>query len=159
MRVKYRECVSVEHVRLAVEALAPKTVILDVEPMVAYWNTDVVVLNAGVQHAITLLSTVPSVQAIAFATNSYRRPSVKIITPPDIRISYEATAMKPFNVRPYRDLPLPGVVIGDQVATDGLLAYRLQFSFIRYRVAMSMRPRLMNSLGQPLKPLLFQRII
>ena len=59
----------------------------------------------------------------------------------------------------YRGFPLPGVVIGDQVATDGILARRLGYAFVLHRPPgrIPAGPRLMNRLGQLVRPLLFTR--
>jgi hypothetical protein len=91
---------------------------------------------------------------LAFATNSTRRPSGL----PD-GVSYHSTALKPLRTKLYRGLPGPGVVIGDQVATDGLLAYRLGYSFVRYRPPGRLEPgpRAMAALGELVRPLVFRR--
>lgn len=57
---------------------------------------------------------------------------------------------------PYRALPRPGAVIGDQVATDGLLARRLGYTFLRWNPRLAgvpLRPRLMGLLGRVAQPL------
>ena len=54
----------------------------------------------------------------------------------------------------------PGVVIGDQVVTDGILARRLGYTFLHYCPDLAdapAGPRLMNDLGRPLPLLLFTR--
>jgi hypothetical protein len=35
-------------------------------------------------------------------------------------------------IRPYQGLPRPGAVAGDQIPTDGVLAYRIRFAFLHY---------------------------
>jgi hypothetical protein len=53
----------------------------------------------------------------------------------------------------------PGVVIGDQVATDGVPAWSLGYTFLRYTPklpAVPLGPRLMRQLGRPLEPFLFR---
>jgi hypothetical protein len=50
-------------------------------------------------------------------------------------------------------------MIGDQVATDGILARRLGYTFLRYCPDLSRAPagpRLMSELGRPLEALLFR---
>jgi hypothetical protein len=59
---------------------------------------------------------------------------------------------------PYRAMPRPGVVVGDQVAADGLLARRLGYTFLHYRpqiASMPTGPRLLFGFGDLLRPLLF----
>ncbi len=77
-----------------------------------------------------------------------------------MRVLYVAAARKPASIRPYRDLPRPGVVVGDQVATDGVLARRLGYAFIDYRPTFEripLGPKLMHLLGRQLLSLLFGR--
>ena len=45
-------------------------------------------------------------------------------------VRYVASARKPLRLGPFRGLPGPGAVIGDQAATDGLLAWRLGYMFL-----------------------------
>jgi hypothetical protein len=75
-------------------------------------------------------------------------------------VFYLATAGKPLRIAPYRQLPRPGVVAGDQLTTDGVLACRLGFSFLHCRPhtgLVPLGPRIMHNLGRPLRPLLFTR--
>jgi hypothetical protein len=50
-------------------------------------------------------------------------------------------------------------VVGDQIATDGILAWRLGLTFVHYipddRVA-PVGPRLLRALGRPLRRALFR---
>ena len=104
-----------------VRELSAKTVVLDVEPLVAYWDSSQRSLDQGIAQVLSEIAEVRSVVAVCFATNSARRPSADPAYP-GIRVTYLASAYKPFRVDLYRDLPKPGVLIGDQVLTDGLLA-------------------------------------
>jgi hypothetical protein len=52
------------------------------------------------------------------------------------------------------------MVIGDQIATDGILARRLGYVFVQYRPPLGRvpaGPRLMDRFGQLVRPLLFTR--
>jgi hypothetical protein len=109
---------------------------------------------------------VPSVRAVVFSTNSARRPSVfppalpSPAVPADLRVEYLASAAKPLRIGPYRDLPRPGAVIGDQVPTDGILAYRLGYLFLHFDPPyddVPLGPRLMHRWGQVVRPVLFGR--
>ena len=73
---------------------------------------------------------------------------------------YLASAGKPLRTAPYQGLPAPGVVVGDQVPTDGLLAYRLGYTFLHYSPSLAdtpIGPKLMHHWGQIIRPLLFRR--
>jgi len=138
-----------------------KTIILDVEPLVAYWDTGREALDAGIAQILGQIGADPSVSVVCFTTNSDRRPSPDSggSGPGGPRVVYLASARKPFWTAPYRGFPRPGVVIGDQVATDGILARRLGYMFLHYRPDLARAPagpRLMNELGRPLEPLLFR---
>jgi predicted HAD superfamily phosphohydrolase YqeG len=102
---------------------------------------------------------VPGVQVVCFATNSLRRPSAALAGD-DVRAEYLASAGKPLRTRYYRDFPRPGVVIGDQLATDGALARRLGYAFLQYHPdegSLPPGPRLMDSIGRLVRPVLFAR--
>jgi hypothetical protein len=77
-----------------------------------------------------------------------------------VRVRYLASAGKPLRTAPYRGLPRPGAVIGDQVPTDGLLAYRLGFTFLHWKPRLAgvpLGPRLMGVLGRLAQPVFFRR--
>jgi hypothetical protein len=139
--------------------MSAKTVVFDVEPLVAYWDSGQGALDQGVAGVVGQAAAVAGVRVVCFATNSARRPSAV----PDhagARVVYLASAGKPLRTAQYRGFPRPGVVIGDQVATDGMLARRLGYAFLLYlpgpgRVPAG--PRLMGWGGKLMRPLLFTR--
>lgn len=139
--------------------LPARTMIFDVEPLVAYWDSGQEVLDQGLAQVVSELAAVPGLQVLCFATNSQRRPSV-VPSRPGLRVVYLAAAGKPLRTAPYRDFPRPGVVIGDQVVTDGILARRLGYSFVQYDPHMRgvpAGPRLMGAGGKLIRPLLYTR--
>jgi predicted HAD superfamily phosphohydrolase YqeG len=143
-----------EALRVAGEHSA-KTLVFDVEPLVAHWNSDQQALDKGLAHVVTEASAVPGVQLVCFATNSARRPTVSLAHP-GLRVVYLASAGKPFRVEPYQDFPAPGAVIGDQVLTDGLLARRLGYFFVHFIPERGVVPRgpwLLNQGGRAALPL------
>lgn len=129
------------------------------EPLVAWWDGSQQELDQGVAAIAGALGELPELRVVVFATNAARRPS----TPPrvpGVRVTYLASAGKPLRTAPYRELPRPGAVIGDQVPTDGLLARRLGFTFLHWDPRMNgvpVGPRLMGLLGRLVKPLAFRR--
>jgi hypothetical protein len=139
--------------------LSVRTLIFDVEPLVARWDSGQDALDRGVAAVVGQISAVPSVRVLVFATNSARRPSAR----PEgrgFRVMYLPSAGKPLRTGPYRDLPRPGAVAGDQVPTDGLLARRLGYTFLYYRPRLAQvppGPRLMHRFGRLAAPLLFRR--
>jgi hypothetical protein len=138
--------------------LAVQTIIVDVEPLVAFWDSDQPTLDRGIARVLGEIRTVPSVRAVVFSTNSARRPSM-VPACEGIQVSYLASARKPLHIAPYRDLPRPGAVAGDQVPTDGALAYRLGYTFLHYVPEMTgvpPGPALMHRWGELLRPLLFR---
>jgi predicted HAD superfamily phosphohydrolase YqeG len=159
MRESYSRATDVAAVVARVVELHAKTVIFDVEPLAAFWDTDEETLRHGVAAVLDRIALAPEVRVVGFATNSRRRLALNS-TSSGVRVLYVAAARKPASVRPYRDLPRPGVVVGDQIATDGVLAHRLGYAFIHYRPTFEripLGPKLMHQLGRPLRPLLFGR--
>ena len=137
---------------------AARTMIFDVEPLVAWWDSGQDSLDRGITRILAELDDVPSVRAVVFATNSDRRPST-MPSVPAVRLMYLASAGKPLRTAPYQGLPAPGVVVGDQVPTDGLLAYRLGYTFLLWSPPLTgvpLGPRLLHLAGLA-RPLLFTR--
>jgi predicted HAD superfamily phosphohydrolase YqeG len=141
-----------------VRELSAQTVVFDIEPLVAYWDSGQEALDQGIALVLSRVAAVPGVQVVCFATNSLRRPT-GVPGAEGVRVVYLASAGKPLRVAAYRGFPRPGVVIGDQVATDGILARRLGYSFVLYRPPgrLPAGPQLMNRLGRLVRPLLFTR--
>ena len=104
--------------------LSVRTMIFDVEPLVAPRHGSQESLDQGIARILGDARTVPSVRAVIFATNSpAARPAVPACH--GLQVRYLASAGKPLRTAPYHDLPRPGAVAGDQLPTDGILAYRL----------------------------------
>jgi hypothetical protein len=159
-RVPYRSCHDVAGALAVLAEIAPRAAIVDVEPLVAAWNTDRRTLDAGMAAflgAFARDAARAGVGHIVFATNAIRRPS-ELPASPGPRMRYVAHAGKPLRIEPYRDLPRPGVVLGDQIATDGVLAWRLGLTFVHYiprGLDAPIGTRFMGALGRPLRHLLF----
>lgn len=159
MAVPYRSCRDASAVPGILAELEPRAAIIDIEPLVALWNTDQAALDAGVAAFLETVARHPGrLRQIVFATNSTRRPSA-LPAAPGVRVRYVSHAGKPLQTGPYRRLAGPGVVVGDQLATDGVLAWRLGLTFVHYipddRDA-PVGPRLMRTLGRPLRRILFR---
>ena len=80
--------------------------------------------------------------------------------PAALRVEYLASAAKPLRIEAYRDFPRPGAVIGDQLPTDGILAYRLGYLFLHFDPPyddVPLGPRLMHRWGQVVRPVLFRQ--
>jgi predicted HAD superfamily phosphohydrolase YqeG len=139
--------------------LSVRTMIVDVEPLVAPWNGGQESLDQGIARILGGLRTVPSMRVVVFATNSARRPSA-VPACDGLQVRYLASAEKPLRTAPYQDLPRPGAVAGDQLPTDGILAYRLGFTFLHYAPELAgvpLGPGLMHRWGELVRPLLFRR--
>lgn len=139
--------------------LSPKTMVFDVEPLVAYWDSTQEELDRGVASVLARAQAIPGVQVVCFATNSLRRPSAQPAGT-GVRALYLAAAGKPLRTAFYQGFPRPGVVIGDQLGTDGALARRLGYAFLQYRpdpASIPAGPRLMDWCGRLIRPLLFAR--
>jgi hypothetical protein len=156
MRVPYRGVTDLAAAVAWLRELEARTVVFDVEPFVAHWDSGATELRDGVDGVFTLLGTVPGLEVVGFATNSLRRHE-GMLGGGEVRAFYIATARKPLLTRPYRDLPRPAVLVGDQVATDGVLAWRLGYAFAHARHGQTLPwgPRAMRLLGRPLLRLIF----
>ncbi|HEV3382698.1 MAG TPA: hypothetical protein VG142_17175 [Trebonia sp.] len=159
MKSRYERHSELDEVLDRAGQLSMRTMIVDIEPLVSWWGNGQESLDRGVAMIVAKVSALPTVRVLVFATNSVRRPSAVPVAR-DIEVSYLASAGKPLRTAPYRGLPRPGAVVGDQVPTDGLLARRLGFTFLHYQPRLAdvpMGPRLMHHVGQLAVPLLFSR--
>jgi hypothetical protein len=67
-----------------VRELSAQTVVFDIEPLVAYWDSGQEALDRGIALVLSRVTTVPGVQVVCFATNSLRRPSGRIPAGPQL---------------------------------------------------------------------------
>ena len=157
MRSGYERLAGLDEALARVRQLSVETVIFDVEPLIAYWDSGQEALDQGVAQALTKADAVPGLKVVCFSTNSLRRPLVMPAT--KVRAVYLSAAGKPLRITQYLDFPRPGAVIGDQVATDGILARRLGYTFLQCRPVEHLPPgpRMMQGLGSLVRPLLFSR--
>src|SRR5262249_36544568 len=158
MRTSYERINEPEHMLNRIAKLRPRTIIFDVEPPVAFWDTDAATLDRGIASVLERLRDQASIEAVVFATNAARHPTRIPRGQPQQQILYLASAGKPLRTKPYRCLPRPGLVVGDQVPTDSLLARRLGYGFLHYQPQLPgtpRGPRAMRLLGRPLRPILF----
>lgn len=159
MRAQYERHAELDKMLRRVRESAARTVIFDVEPLIAYWDSGKDALDRGIELILARLADLPELEVACFATNSLRRPS-RLPQVPGMRVVYVASAGKPLRTSAYQGFPRPGAVIGDQVATDGVLARRLGYTFLHYLPHLDRAPagpRLMNQFGRLLRPLLFTR--
>jgi predicted HAD superfamily phosphohydrolase YqeG len=159
VRSGYERHTGLDDVLARAGKLSVRTMIVDIEPFVSWWNAEQESLDWGVAMIVGKVSLLPTLRVLVFATNSARRPSA-IPAEQGFEVRYVASAGKPLRTAPYRGLPRPGAVVGDQVPTDGLLARRLGFTFLHYQPQLTgvpLGPRLMRGLGQLALPFVFPR--
>jgi predicted HAD superfamily phosphohydrolase YqeG len=159
MKPGYVRCGSLDEALRVVAGLAAATVVLDVEPLIAHWDTGQQALDRGVRRILAEVEPLPAVRLVCFSTNSRRRPSFDPASQ-RFRVIYVALAAKPFRTTHYRTFPAPGALIGDQILTDGLLARRLGYTFVHYQPSVDEVPRgpwLLNRFGNLILRLLFPR--
>jgi predicted HAD superfamily phosphohydrolase YqeG len=159
VRPAYDRLTTLDDVLRRAGELSPKTMVFDVEPLVASWDSGQRELDQGVESVLARAGSVPGVRVVCFATNSSRRPSAPLAGT-GVRAVYLASAGKPLRTAFYRGFPGPGVVIGDQLGTDGALARRLGYAFLQYCPdpgGIPAGPRLMDWFGRLARPLLFAR--
>jgi len=137
------------------------TLIVDVEPFVANWGAPSAEFAEGaVQLARSIAAGAPLISDIIFATNSHRtRPALPGVD--ELAITVVRAAGKPWRTKYIRGLPSPVAVVGDQIITDGLLAWRLDVAFLHVvpTVPMPWWPRLQTVIGRLLSPLLCKPLL
>lgn len=157
MGTAYDRLTNLDDISRYASRLSARTLIFDVEPFVADWDSSQQALDDGIARVLDHVTTIPGVLVVCFATNSSRRPSA-IPGGPGVHVEYVASAAKPLQTTPYRQFPRPGIVIGDQILTDGLLARRLEYTFLHYspeRAGMPGGPKLLSRFGGLVRPFVF----
>jgi len=157
VRAEYERATGLDDVVRHAAELSARTLVFDVEPLVAYWDGGQAALDEGIARVLSKVAALPAVQVVCFATNSPRRPSV-VPSHAGVQVVYLASAGKPVQTAAYQHFPRPGMVIGDQVATDGILARRLGYAFVLFDPQLTgipTGPRLMGAWGRLVRPLLF----
>jgi predicted HAD superfamily phosphohydrolase YqeG len=153
----YERLTDMSDVAARIAELSLKTVIFDVEPLIAFWNGTQDELDQGVWNTLRRFAGIPGLRLVCFATNSARDLSA-VPQCPGVQVKYLASAGKPLRTSPYLGFPKPGAVVGDQVLTDGILARRLGFTFLHCSPSLHrtpLGPQLMNRFGNLLRPLVF----
>ena len=159
MRASFTRAADLNDVLRQAGELSARTMIFDVEPLVAYWDGGQSALDQGIARVISEVAVLPALELMCFATNSARRPS-SVPRPSGVRVVYLASAGKPLRTAPYLGFPRPGMVIGDQLPTDGILARRLDYTFVLFDPQLTgipAGPGLMAAWGRLVRPLLFRR--
>src|SRR6516165_219394 len=100
MRPAYDRLATLDEVLRRAGELSPKTLVFDVEPLVAPWDSGQDALDQGV--------------ASVLARNG-------------VRAEYLGVAGNPLGTEYYRAFPRPDVVIGDELATHGALGRRIGY--------------------------------
>jgi predicted HAD superfamily phosphohydrolase YqeG len=160
VKVPYAVVTDARDVPSRIRDLAARTVIYDVEPLIAHWDSAQAALDQGIAAVVGQVAQIGGVQVVCFATNSARFPSVLPAAPPGLQVRYLVSARKPLRTAPYADLPRPGVVVGDQIMTDGLLARRIGFTFLHFQPrpgSVPAGPQALMRCGEVLRPLIFAR--
>lgn len=153
----YERLTDMNDVASRVAELSLKSLIFDVEPLVAHWNSTKDDLDLGVRSIAREYAAIPGLRVLCFATNSARQLSA-IPELPGVQVKYLASAGKPLRTSAYLGFPKPGAVVGDQILTDGMLARRLGFTFLHCTPSLKgtpLGPQLLNRFGNLLRPLLF----
>lgn len=159
MGATYDRLANLDAISCYIHQILARTLVFDVEPLVAHWDSSQEALDDGIARVLDHVATIPGVIVVCFATNSSRRPSV-LPSGLGVQVEYLASAGKPLRTAPYRRFPRPGIVVGDQVLTDGLLARRLGYTFLHYlpeRAGMPRGPKLLSRFGGLIRPFLFAR--
>jgi predicted HAD superfamily phosphohydrolase YqeG len=155
MRSGYEQLAGLDEAFARIAQLSVQAAIFDIEPLVAHWDSGQEALDQGVAHVLALADAVPGLKVVCFSTNSQRRPS--LIPSTKVRAIYLSMAGKPLRTAQYRDFPRPGAVVGDQMATDGILARRLGYTYLECPPPdhMPLGPQMMHGLGSLVRPLVF----
>ena len=126
--------------------LSVRTMIFDVEPLVAPWHGSQESLDQGIARILGDVRTVPSVRVVIFATNSARRLSA-VPACDGLQVRYLASA-EPLRTAPYHDFPgrAPWQVISSH-RRDTRLSARVTFLHYAPELTGTARAGLMHRWG------------
>ena len=91
MRTSYEQLTELRDVLARARELSVRTMIFDVEPLVAWWDSGQESLDRGMAAVVSELGELPDLRAVVFATNSARRPST-VPSLPGVQVTYLASA-------------------------------------------------------------------
>lgn len=146
-----------EAVFAAVPELRPATLVVDVQPFVAPWGCSPgAMVSAAVALSGYLAEAMPNLKTVVFATND-RSVFHRLLREERPQVTFVGAARKPWRTAYVADVPRPVVVLGDQIITDGLLAFRLHGQFLHWRVRgrIPWWPRLQAIIGEVLVQFMF----
>jgi predicted HAD superfamily phosphohydrolase YqeG len=136
--------------------LQTRTLVVDVEPLLSPWDAaGDTVIAAATTFATEVKARIPSLQHLVFATNARMRLIKASAT--DGGFLFISAARKPWRINYLKGSPTPITVIGDQVLTDGLLAYRLGGNFLHWRPdhTVPLWPRMQTIAGKLIEDVFF----
>ena len=94
MRSGYERLAGLDEALDRVQQLAVQTVVVDIEPLVAYWDSGQEALDKGFARVVALAVAVPGIKVVCFSTNSLRRPSLIPTVDAQVRVVYLVAAGK-----------------------------------------------------------------
>lgn len=157
MRVAHIVADDVEAVRCALTAARAASVVLDAQPLLVDWTGSQV--PERVAAMVGAVVRCPTVRTVVVASNA-REPAV--VWPADAvpAAMVIGAARKPWRTAYTSRLPRPVVVVGDQVLTDGLLAWRIGATFVHWRHhgPVPAWPRIQQLLGRWPRRLVFRAV-
>lgn len=123
-----------QHDALAIMAvrLKTRTLVVDVEPILTTWGTPAGIFGRVTIFAHSLAAELPSLRCLIFATNA-RIYMPKLLGLDRLGVALIDAACKSWRLWHLTDCPSPITVIGDQVMTDGHLAFRIYGIFVYCR--------------------------
>lgn len=140
--------------------LGARTVVHDVEPLVAAWRDGQQALDRGVADVLTRTTAVLGVVVVCFATNSARRPLGHPCLPGRAhglsRLCEQAVPHR----APTAAFPRQRWSLAIRSPPTGVLARRLGYAFLHVvpgTACAPLGPRLLSRGGQAIPPLLFPR--
>lgn len=158
-RVQRHVVASIQCLADAVHHSGAATVVVDVEPLLAGWHTPSEAVVAGAAEICSAIGSVArNVRCIVFTSNS-RRELPRLPHGNVIATRVVPAARKPWRTDYLRYCPRPLIVVGDQLITDGLLAWRVRAAFLHWLHAGSIPwwPRLQAAIGRIVCSIFFTR--
>lgn len=156
-RVGYIVADDVEAIQCVLAAARAASVVLDAQPLLVDWTGSQV--PERVEAMVAALVRCPTVRSVVVASNANE---LAVVWPAEGMPAAMVIdgARKPWRTAYTGELPRPVVVVGDQVLTDGLLAWRIGATFVHWRHhgLVPAWPRIQQLLGRWPRRLVFRAV-
>ena len=156
-RCELVRCSDLDVLRTILERFMPATLVLDLEPMILAWDASGDELSDALSRIGNALGWAqdPRMQVVIVSNSTRILPRSVSISGDEVTVI--GRAAKPWRPTILATHPKPILIVGDQVVTDGILAWRLGAAFVHWQLSerAPLWPTFQSKVGCAVERLLF----